>query len=555
MTGVSSRGLRPEQATSSAQPPGAAGRAGSPPWATVAYAALFLVGFACLGAALATDGTPDFKIYHYYNGFAAHHDRSALDIFPAQMQTAYFPGLDRVYYSLFRALDDHPTALNVILSIPYALAALLVFSMARLFLPERARWRDPACAAVALLGVTGAGALPTMATTMSDLVPAVPLLAALAAWLWLERAGRTTVRSAFLIGAVAGLSIGLKMTLAPVFVGLFCVIALRAARGVRGAIVQAFALGLGGVLAYAAVDAPWLLHNLRAYGNPIFPLMNGVFRSDLVDHGAWTDLRFMPRTTLMALLYPAYWAFTPSHLAIELDMRDARVLVGCASALLVLGAYAIRRVRGGATPLTALDHLRLQVATLVLVAYALWEYVWSIYRYLAVVESLAGVVLLIALTTLLEHRVQKAWIVTALVAIVATTMATTRYPWWSRARRTGQVYSVRLPPIDPHAMVVLLDSYAYSYLIPAMPASVRVVGAHSNLVRPGSWGVLEQRIEQAIREHPGPLWGMEYPEAFPGVADGTLSHHHLERAGECTLVDTNIEERPIVHLCPLRRRT
>jgi hypothetical protein len=524
----------------------------SPVRTGLAYGLAFLIGFACLGATLGTDATPDFKIYHYYNGFTAHHDRSALDIFPAQLQTAYFGGLDSIYYFLFTVLDAHPRALNAVLSIPYALTALLVFLMVRLFVPVQFPWRDPTAAVAAVLGVTGAGALPTLATTMSDLVPAVPLLVAVTAWLHRERAGRLGGWSAFVVGAVAGVSVGLKLTLTPLFVALFVVTALRRAFGVKAAIAHAVALGLGGVLTYAIVDVPWLLHNLRAYGNPLFPYMNQVFRSDLVAQSGWRDLRFMPKTPVMALFYPAYWAFRPSHLAIELDMRDARMLIGCASALLVVGAWVLRRVRAAAPRSTVVETLGLHVAVMFLIAYVLWERMWSIYRYLTVLEPLGGVLLVIVLMSLLG-RLRAGWFIAALAAIVAATMATTSYPWWSRARPTGHVYSVRLPPIEPDAMVVLLDSYAYSFLVPAMPQSVRVIGANNNLVQPGSWGTLDPRIVRVIHEHRGPLWGLEYPDAFGGVADVTLRHHRLERDSECTMVDTNIEVGPIMRMCRLKR--
>ena len=60
----------------------------------------FTIGFALAAAALPTDGSYDFKNYHLYNEFAAFHDRQALDIAPAQLQTGYFYGLDAVYYLL-----------------------------------------------------------------------------------------------------------------------------------------------------------------------------------------------------------------------------------------------------------------------------------------------------------------------------------------------------------------------------------------------------------------------------------------------------------------------
>ena len=122
-------------------------------------------------------------------------------------------------------------------------------------------------------------------------------------------------------------------------------------------------------------------------------------------------------------------------------------------------------------------------------------------------------------------------------------MATTEYPWWSRAQRGSQAVSVSLPPIEPDAMVLFLNSYAYSYLVPFMPVTARAVGVNSNLVRPGSPGKLQGEIARAIRDHKGPLWGMEYPEAFPGIADASLATYALRREGDCTLLDTNIEDK------------
>jgi hypothetical protein len=41
-------------------------------------------------------------------------------------------------------------------------------------------------------------------------------------------------------------------------------------------------------------------------------------------------------------------------------------------------------------------------------------------------------------------------------------MSTTEYPWRSRARRGPYAIAVNLPSIEPNAMVLFLDPYAYS---------------------------------------------------------------------------------------------
>ena len=410
---------------------------------------LFAVVAATAASRFSVDGTSDLGNYHLYNGFSAFHDRRALDIFPAQMQTGFFYGLDAVYYTIFSSFNNRPALINILLSIPYSVAALAIFLLARLIAKPSFRWPSLMSAAAALFGLTGASTFATLATTASDVVPGVAILIALARWLHLEKANRNTVWTALGVGAVAGVSVGLKLTQAPLFVGMFLAIAVRLAIGKRSALLEAFAFGVGGVIVFAALDGAWLWGNARAYGNPIFPLMNNVFRSDLVEPTPWTDLRFMPKSQLMALFYPAYWAFRPSSDVSELLMRDPRVLIGCASAAVIIFAFAVRWLRDRAPPpIGSPQSLALSLAIMFLVSYALWEKVWSIYRYLAVQESLTGAPVLAALPMAFGSR-GKPWLMSGLFALLLiATLRTTQYPDWHRLPRGPQAIALRLPPLS-----------------------------------------------------------------------------------------------------------
>lgn len=516
--------------------------------------ACFTVGFAIAAAALPTDASYDFKNYHFYNGFAALHDRRGLEIAPAQLQTSFFYGLDVVYYCIFAGLNDHPTLINVLLSIPYSVAATTLFLMARLFARPAFAWPNLASAAAAVFGLTGASTLPTLATTDSDVVPGLAILIALARWLALESAGRDTIWTALRLGAVAGISVGLKLTEAPLFVGMALAIAAQFATGKGSALWRALAFGLGGLIVFAALDGAWLWGNAKAYGNPIFPLMNNVFRSDLVEPTSWTDLRFMPKTILMSLFYPAYWAFHASSDVSELAMRDPRILLGSVSAVIVIVAFAARCLRERAAPPTGgFESLALFLAIAFLVSYGLWEKVWSIYRYLAIQESLSGVLVLAALPMAFGAR-SKPLLVFALFALVVVWAArTTQYPWWERAQRGPQAVTVQAPPLESDAMVLFLDPQPYAYLIPSMPNTTRAIGVNNNLVHPGASGRLWSIIEEAVRDHHGPLWGVEDPQDQPGAADASLSGLGLARDGECAALITNMETAGRVRICKLRR--
>jgi hypothetical protein len=520
------------------------------PGAVALWTAAFVLFFGSAAVLLGPDASWDLRNYHFYNGFAAHHDRSGLDIFPAQLQTAMFGGLDAAYYPLFAALNGRPQVLAVVLSLPYAAAASLVFVTARLFVGGAPIWRGVVPAAAALVGLTGAATLPTLSSSMSDLVPGLPLLAGLALWLALKKEERTSVVWAAAVGALGGLSVGLKLTQAPFFVGMalaMCAVSLS-----RAAFAEALMFGVAGVVAFAAVDGAWLLGNLKAYGNPIFPLRNDLFRSDLVAPSPWTDARFFPRTHVMALLYPAYWAFRPTNLVTELSMRDPRILVGCVGSIAVLGIGAIRRLRGPMMWRSQTEALAAFLAIAYLVAVVLWETVWSIYRYLAIEEALSVVVVLAALATIFGRS--RAAVSHALFALVGAWMvATTVHPWWDRAQRRSPVaISVVLPPIESDAMALILDSSPLSYVVPFMPETVRAIGVSNNLSHPGSPGRLRSEIEAAVRGHRGPFWGLEDPGAAPGEADLSLKSLGLAR-GDCALLDSNLELDRTARICRLVR--
>jgi hypothetical protein len=187
------------------------------------------------------------------------------------------------------------------------------------------------------------------------------------------------------------------------------------------------------------------------------------------------------------------------------------------------------------------------------VSYALWEKVWSIYRYLAVQESLTGVLILAGLPILFGMRA-RSWLMSGLLAIIVIwTVRTTIYPWWDRTQRGPQAISVELPPIEPDAMVLFLDYPPYAYVVPSLPNSARAIGVMSSLAYPGSPGTLWSIIETAVRDHQGPLWGIEDPKDSPGVADATLSSLHLARDVECAPLVTNMEIGQPVKICRLRR--
>ena len=138
---------------------------------------------------------------------------------PPSCRRTFFPGLDLAYYRAFQALDAHPALLRLLLGLPYAAASWCVFAMGKAALPDGWPGRTPLAGALALFGVTGAAGFATIGTTMSDIVPGLPVLAAASLWLrggqGLGAAPGRRRLFALGAGALSGVATGLKLTCAP----------------------------------------------------------------------------------------------------------------------------------------------------------------------------------------------------------------------------------------------------------------------------------------------------------------------------------------------------
>ena len=147
------------------------------------------------------------------------------------------------------------------------------------------RWPVLVSAGATVLGFTGVATLATLATTQSDVLPGLAALIALALWLHLERAQRNTVWTALALGGLAGVSVGLKLTQAPLFIGMLAAIAIRLAIGKTSALIEAIAFGAGGLCRFRRPRRRLAVGQFQGLREPIFPIMNNVFKSDLVDLG------------------------------------------------------------------------------------------------------------------------------------------------------------------------------------------------------------------------------------------------------------------------------
>jgi hypothetical protein len=506
---------------------------------------LFVAVFCALSVRFGADTSWDLRNYHLYDAHAALSGTLWRDIAPAQLQSFYDPALDVVRLLLLRALNAHPAILAMALALPHALAAWLALGIAlRVGLPP-----GVALAAI-LLGATGAAGLSTLGTAMSEMVPGCLVLAGLGLVCRPPPPGPlprgegekpALTRSAFLpspcgrgwgrglgTGLLTGAAIALKLTFAAYAPALA---ASLVASGRR----RWLALWVAGAVAGALViGGPWWWTVWRHTGNPLFPYFNEVFRSAWALPVAMTDARFLPADALHAAFFPVFWAIRPSQLVSELPIRDPRLALAWAGWLIVV-VRAVRRREVPAAPVRAL-------LAFWVVGFVAWEACFSILRYTATLELLAGIPIALALAPL---RVRT-------IVVFAAVAAFTIYPDWGRAKPGPLAADVHPPAFPPNSLVLLLDPAPMAYVAAFSPPGVRFAGVNSNLLHPGGGTALARVAAEAVQRHDGPLWGLESPADQPGQADRALAAYGLVRGAHCERVRSNLDADAIL-ACTLLR--
>lgn len=510
--------------------------------ATLAAFALILIVLCVVAWQDGPDANWDLRNYHLYNGFAILNGRFGRDLAPAQMQTFHPPGLDVVYFWLRERLNERPALLNSILTLPHAIATFLAFLIARRILPWRMPMRTVVVLLAVVLGASGAAGLPTLATTMSEMIPASLVLGGLLLLLDVVESRAPSIWRVLGAATLLGAAVGVKLTAASycISAGLALLLCHAAPPGRR--ILDLLLLGCGVAVAVILVAGPWWLTLYRGFGSPLFPYFNGLFRSPFAAPVNFNDARFLPRTVAQALFYPFYWAIRPQTLVIELPTRDPRFLLAYVS----LVTTAIQ----GLVPRWRPDRKSAFLAIFFASSFAIWEAQFSILRYLAPLELLCGAVLLPPLLKLVSGR----WwlLLPALAGICCIVIPLTVYPDWGRAEPRDEAVAVQVPPLPKSSLVILLDSSPMAYVAAFASPDARFVGANNTIIQPGSRTELAKQTETAIRSHAGPLWGLEIPEDSTGLADATLAYYGLRRGPSCRQIRSNLDHNAI-RLCPLLR--
>lgn len=273
--------------------------------------------------------------YHLYAGFSALHDRLELDYFAAGTQSYLNPYVYVPFYALVRT--GLPALwIASVLAMVHSAILWLTYELTIAVYPSNDR-RACVVAGVcaALLAIANPILINQLGTSYADITTAEVVLAA---WLLLIQAVKTpSAARVACAGLLLGTASALKLTNS-VHALSACVLLLFIPLTWRSKLRLAIGFGTALALAFAVAAGPWALRLEHQFGNPFFPLLNGVFRSPQFPTAPMFDSRFVPSSFVVALWRPFAIAAPVAMVDDEFSSPDLRYAV-----LLILAGFVIGR--------------------------------------------------------------------------------------------------------------------------------------------------------------------------------------------------------------------
>jgi hypothetical protein len=265
---------------------------------------------------------------------------------------------------------------------------------------------------------------------------------------------------ALLAGALGGTASGLKLTQI-VFAAALPIVLVAAGGGARRIGRGLLLLGLGGLAAFVLVEGWWAVRVAARFGNPAFPYLNDLFRSEWGPPLSYQDTTYLPGSAWRAAVLPFLLLGKRAFVVSETAFRDPRLALAWLGVVASGAAWlaASRRPTAATAPA-----LRMVLAFLA-ATYALWVWKFGIVRYAVGLEALAGLPVLLALRLGLPG-LRDRHLVACLFGVLVAAMAATNYTGWGRTKAYGDTVFDVPPIVVPDNTVVVLAGKPLGFLAP-----------------------------------------------------------------------------------------
>ena len=447
----------------------------------------------------------DLLNYHFYAGFSALNDRFGQDYFAAGPQSYFNPYAYVPFYVLVK-LGLPGLVVGTVLAAIHSVVLWLTYELACSICPSvdhKERFFFGLCATI--LAFMNPVLLQQIGSSFVDITTAGLVLGG---WLLLVHAIRRPSTAPIILGAILlGLAAALKPTNSVhALAGFFLVASVSPSLSGRVRNLIYFGVALGA--SFVVTAAPWSYRLARMFGNPMFPMLNDVFKSPEIATTSLKTYRFIPDSLTEALLRPFAMSGTGGMIHEELSSPDIRYALLLLVFLIVVIAWVWRSIGRSSTPAAG---PRSELATRALVAlgcgftadWIVWLSGSGNSRYFIPMACVAAVLAVALLFRLLaNHTLGRNGILFALFIAQGMQLTLGTEYRWNQAPWDGSWFNVAIPKklaTDP-SLYLTMGGPSNSFLAPFLAKGSGLVNFSGGYVL-GPNGANAVRVRAMIERH------------------------------------------------------
>jgi Glycosyltransferase family 87 len=451
----------------------------SAPYRFYVYAACTVLAVA-LNYVFGKEMAWDLLHYHFYSGFSALNNRFEQDYFAAGSNSYLNPYAYVPFYALVK-LGLPGLAVGTMLAIIHSVVLWLTYELACTVSPSadpNERFFFGLC--VTVLAFMNPVLLQQIGSSFSDVTTTVLVLGG---WLLLVRAViRPRMKLVIFAAILLGIAAALKPTNGLHALAAFFLVAFLPLPFV-GRIRHLFYFGASLGISFVLSAAPWSFPLARMFGNPMFPLLNNVFKSPEFSISAAKHYRFIPESVTDALLRPFAMTGSDNMIAEELAAPDVRYALLLVVFLITAIAWVWRSSRNTVIPpATPSSKATTRALTALTFGFIFDWIVWlsnsGNSRYFLPMATVATVLAVALLFRLLAgHTLGRHGILLALLVAQGTALAVGTEYRWNQAPWGGPWFNVEIPETlaNQPNLYLSIGMQSNSFIAPFLPKGSGVI--------------------------------------------------------------------------------
>ncbi|MBO6282161.1 MAG: hypothetical protein J6N49_06510 [Alphaproteobacteria bacterium] len=341
----------------------------------------------CLAGQKKVDNMWDFQNYHYYNAFALFNDTSNF-LVPGGINTFFNPILDIPLYLYIQFFNNYPTLIYALQGIWGGLLFCAIFKITLLFFNRYSVKAISYALLTICISLCGRITFTQIGSSTNEVAVAAMDLWGIYFILKMIKYQRLqTWYKWILCGVFLGIALGLKQNSITVCIAvgltLICMYPY-----IKGTFKHIALFALGGVCGYILINGWFMYQYWQQYGNPLFPFLNGIFKSPYLDQINYNDKTCLPELSFKTFKYYLWKSTQPKGNCENFFRDDFRTNIYNTFALVTL-VWALLKSR--------IRHIYkqypLHVAVFLLYnfTYFIWFFAFSVLRYMVFIEAIAAI--------------------------------------------------------------------------------------------------------------------------------------------------------------------